>query len=170
MTATTLPAAIPRLRPGSVTTVETVLGERFVVTTELGRIDLDVVHGWLSTDAFWAIGRSRETVELAARSSLNFGVVDEYGALRGYARVVTDQATFAWVCDVYVDPAARGKGLGLLLARTIVEQLRPLGLQRVVLSTLDAHGMYEKVGFIAMPEPQRWMLLAGPDAPGTDLD
>ena len=138
-------------------------GERFEVTTELGRIDLDVVHRWLSTDAFWAIGRSRETVEVAARNSLNFGAVDEGGVLHGYARVVTDQATFAWVCDVYVDPAARGAGLGLLLARTIVEQLRPLGLKRVVLSTLDAHGMYEKVGFIPLPEPQRWMLLAGAD-------
>lgn len=139
------------------------MGERFEVTTELGRIDLDVVHRWLSTDAFWAIGRSKETVEVAAGNSLNLGVIDEAGVLHGYARVVTDQATFAWVCDVYVDPAARGMGLGLLLSRAIVEQLRPLGLKRVVLSTLDAHGMYEKVGFIPLPEPQRWMLLAGQD-------
>lgn len=152
------------------TTVGTVLGEQFEVITELGRIDLGVVHRWLSTDAFWAIGRSRETVELAARNSVNFGVIDQDGALHGYARVVTDQATFAWVCDVYVDPAARGRGLGLLLAQTIVEQLQPLRLQRIVLSTLDAHGMYEKVGFIAMPEPERWMLLSGPDVPGPDLD
>ena len=127
--------------------------ERFEVTADLDRIDLGVVHQWLSTDAFWAIGRTRETVELAAENSLNFGVIDRAGALRGYARVVTDRATFAWVCDVYVDPAARGVGLGVMLARSIVEHLRPLRLKRVVLSTLDAHGVYEKVGFVPLPEP-----------------
>lgn len=133
--------------------------ERFEVTSDLDRIDLGVVHQWLSTDAFWAIGRTRETVERAAENSLNFGVLDRAGALRGYARVVTDRATFAWVCDVYVDPASRGVGLGVMLARSIVEHLRPLRLKRVVLSTLDAHGVYERVGFIPLPEPHKWMLL-----------
>lgn len=134
--------------------------EGFEVTTEMDRIDLGLVHRWLSTDAFWALGRSRETVELAARNSLNFGVLDEAGVLRGYARVVTDQATFAWVCDVYVDPEVRGRGLGVRLAAAVVSHLRPLHLKRVVLSTLDAHGVYEKVGFAALPEPHKWMLLA----------
>lgn len=101
---------------------------------------------------------------MAARNSRNFGVIDADGVLRGYARAVTDQATFAWVCDVYVDPSTRGKGLGVLLARAIVEQLRPLRLKRVVLSTLDAHGVYEKVGFVPLPEPGKWMLLADPGA------
>lgn len=137
-------------------------GGGFEVTTELNRIDLGVVHRWLSTDAFWALGRSRETVELAAQNSLNFGVLDEAGCLCGYARVVTDQATFAWVCDVYVDPETRGRGLGVLLAGAIVNHLRPLHLKRVVLSTLDAHGVYEKVGFAALPEPHKWMLLTEP--------
>lgn len=134
------------------------------VTTEVDRIDLGVVHRWLSTDAFWALGRSRETVEFAAKNSLNFGALNEAGGLCGYARVVTDQATFAWVCDVYVDPDARGKGLGVMLAQAIVNHLRPLQLKRVVLSTLDAHGVYEKVGFVALPEPHKWMLLAEPGA------
>jgi GNAT superfamily N-acetyltransferase len=134
--------------------------EWFEVTADLDRIDLAVVHKWLSTDAFWAIGRTREMVDLAAENSLNFGVIDRAGALRGYARVVTDRATFAWVCDVYVDPAARGVGLGVMLARSIVEHLRPLQLQRVVLSTRDAHGVYEKVGFVPLHEPHKWMLLA----------
>lgn len=135
-------------------------GDEFSITTDLDAIDLDVVHRWLSTEAFWALGRSRETVEVAARNSVNFGVLTAEGVLRGYARVVTDQVTFAWVCDVYVDSTARGKGLGGRLAQPIVDHLRSLRLKRVVLSTLDAHGVYEKVGFVPLPEPQKWMLLA----------
>jgi len=99
-------------------------------------------------------------IRAAVPNSLNFGVLDEAGGLRGYARVVTDQATFAWVCDVYIDPETRGKGLGVMLAGAIVNHLRPLQLKRVVLSTLDAHGVYEKAGFVALPEPHKWMLLA----------
>lgn len=134
--------------------------DRFELTTDLGRIDLARVHRWLCEDAPWAIGRSRETVELAAQNSLNFGVLDPDGGLRAYARAVTDHATFAWVCDVYVDPSARGIGLGVRLAQAIVETLRPLHLKRVVLATQDAHSMYEKFGFTALPEPHEWMILS----------
>ncbi|EXJ52584.1 acetyltransferase [Microbacterium sp. MRS-1] len=78
------------------------------VTTELDEIDLDLVHRWLSEEAYWALGRSRELVERAVRASLNIGALDADGILVGYARVVTDAATFAWVCDVFVTPSARG--------------------------------------------------------------
>lgn len=128
------------------------------VTTDADEIDFDVVHRWLSEDAFWAIGRSRETVDRAARGSLNFGVLNA-AELVGYARVVTDQATFAWVCDVYVARAARGQGIGVLLAESIVETLRPMALKRVMLSTLDAHGLYERVGFESFPDPEKLMQL-----------
>lgn len=130
------------------------------ITTDLSEIDLDLVHRWLSTDAFWAIGRSRETVELAARGSLNFGALGENGELAGYARVVTDHATFAWLCDVYVDRSARGSGVGLALATAVTDYLRPMALKRVILSTLDAHGLYRKVGFEPFPNPERLMQLA----------
>jgi N-acetylglutamate synthase-like GNAT family acetyltransferase len=129
------------------------------VTTNPAEIDFDVVHRWLSEDAYWAIGRSRETVDHAARGSLNFGVLDTENKLIGYARVVTDHATFAWVCDVYVDPGARGLGIGLLLADSVVTTLRSLGLKRVLLSTLDAHGLYEKFGFESFPNPEKLMQL-----------
>ncbi|MFD1721866.1 GNAT family N-acetyltransferase [Amnibacterium endophyticum] len=134
----------------------------FRVTTDLHEIDLDTVHRWLSTDAFWALGRSRQTVQQAAEASMNFGVLDRERKLVGYARVVTDSATFAWLCDVYVSPGARGKGLGLFLATAVVETLRPLELNRVLLSTLDAHGLYERVGFTEFPDPQKLMILAPP--------
>ena len=97
------------------------------VTTDLDRIDLDVVHRWLSTDAYWALGRSRETVETAARNSVNVGVLGADGELCAYARVVTDRATFGWLCDVYVDPAHRGRGVGGLLVRSALEHLEPMG-------------------------------------------
>jgi N-acetylglutamate synthase-like GNAT family acetyltransferase len=129
------------------------------VTTDPSEIDFDLVHRWLSEDAFWAIGRSRETVDQAARASLNFGAIDADGRLVGYARVVTDRATFAWLCDVYVAPAARGLGLGLLLSESVVAALRPLNLKRVLLSTVDTHGLYEKVGFETFTNPERLMQL-----------
>lgn len=138
----------------------------FTVDTDLERIDLDTVHRWLSTDSYWAIGRSRETVQRAAEGSLNFGVHAD-GALCGYARVVTDRATFAWLCDVYVDRDHRGKGVGHLLARAVVDALAPMRLLRVMLATHDAHELYERVGFVPVPHPEHLMLLDRRDAPRT---
>ena len=132
---------------------------KVVLDAYLSRIDLDIVHHWLSTDAFWALGRDRQTVQKAAEGSLNFGVFDSQGTLCAYARVVTDRATFGWLCDVYVDRECRGKGIGLLLSRAVVDVLAPLGLKRVMLSTLDAHGLYEQVGFVPFPDPEKLMLL-----------
>lgn len=128
------------------------------VTTDLTRISLDRVHRWLSQDAAWAIGWSRRTVELAARNSLNFGLLDSDGQLRAYG-VVTDYATFAWLCDVYVDPAARGNGLGRQLTDRVAETLRPMRLKRVLLATDGAHELYRQVGFTQLPEPDNWMIL-----------
>ncbi len=132
----------------------------FSVDTDLSRIDLDKVHDWLSTDAFWALGRSRETVQRAARGSLNFGAFDSDNELVGYARVVTDYVTFAWLCDVYVARSSRGKGIGRLLSNTVVDTLRPFSLNRILLSTLDAHGLYAKAGFTAISHPEKLMVLA----------
>ncbi|WP_052852621.1 GNAT family N-acetyltransferase [Streptomyces avicenniae] len=131
----------------------------YEIDTDPARLDLARVHDWLSTDAYWALGRSRETVERAARASLNFGVYAPDGAQVAYARVVTDQVTFAWLCDVYVAPAHRGKGLGVRLAGTIRDHLAPYNLKRVMLATYDAHAVYEKVGFGPLPEPEILMAL-----------
>ncbi|WP_133726710.1 GNAT family N-acetyltransferase [Nesterenkonia aurantiaca] len=134
-------------------------GAPFSIDTDLSRIELDQVHQWLSTDAFWAMGRSRQTVQQAAEGSLNFGAFDSEGTLCAYARVVTDQATFAWLCDVYVDRSYRGRGIGFLISRAVLNELAPMNLKRVMLSTLDAHGLYEQVGFKAFPNPEKLMLL-----------
>jgi GNAT superfamily N-acetyltransferase len=126
-------------------------------------MDLDRVHGWLSTDAYWALGRTRETVETAAHHSLNIGAFTSDGGQVAYARVVTDQATFAWLCDVYVDRDHRGRGLGNRMVDAVVRRLRPMSLRRVLLATHDAHDVYARVGFVPMPHPERFMVLAQPD-------
>ncbi|MFI7502168.1 GNAT family N-acetyltransferase [Streptomyces sp. NPDC049687] len=136
------------------------LAEGYEMSTDPARIDVERVHRWLSTDAYWAIGRERGQQDRAIAGSLNFGVYDSgSGEQVAYARVVTDLATFAWLCDVYVDPAVRGKGLGTALVAAVRDHLLPYRLRRILLATQDAHGVYEKVGFEALAEPDRWMAL-----------
>ncbi|WP_031507626.1 GNAT family N-acetyltransferase [Streptomyces megasporus] len=132
----------------------------YEISTDPARLDAARVHHWLSTDAYWALGRSREKQDRAIAGSLNFGAYDtDSGEQVGYARVVTDRATFAWLCDVYVAPAARGRGLGEALVDAVLDHLEPHGLRRVMLATDDAHGLYERVGFRPMDEPGKWMVL-----------
>ncbi|WP_175407597.1 GNAT family N-acetyltransferase [Streptomyces sp. TRM64462] len=132
----------------------------YEISTDPARLDRALVHHWLSTDAYWALGRSRETQDRAIDGSLNFGAYDTAtGAMAGYARIVTDHATFAWLCDVYVAREARGKGLGGALVDAVRTRLAPLGLKRIMLATEDAHGVYEKAGFRPLRHPERWMTL-----------
>jgi GNAT superfamily N-acetyltransferase len=151
---------VPGLRrPRYPPQVTTRRDDGYEIDTDPGRLDVDAVHRWLSTDAYWALGRSRDTVERSIRGSLNFGLYGPNGPQAGYARVVTDLATFAWLCDVYVAPAHRGRGLGTWLAASVSDHLAPYRLTRVLLSTHDAHGMYAKAGFVPVPAPERWMIL-----------
>ena len=136
------------------------LPEGYEISTDPARIDVDRVHRWLATDAYWALDRPRERHERAMEGSLNFGAYETVsGDQVAYARVVTDGATFAWLCDVYVDRSARGRGLGTAFVAAVCEHLQPLGLRRVLLATHDAHGVYEKLGFTALDRPDRWMAL-----------
>ncbi|MGW2051260.1 GNAT family N-acetyltransferase [Streptomyces sp. NPDC001858] len=136
------------------------VAEGYEISADPARIDAERVHRWLSTDAYWAHGRERDKQDRAIAGSLNFGVYDtSSGEQVAYARVVTDLATFAWLCDVYVDPAVRGKGLGTALVAAVRDHLRPHGLRRVLLATHDAHGVYEQVGFEALQKPDQWMAL-----------
>ncbi|PZG01326.1 GNAT family N-acetyltransferase [Micromonospora deserti] len=138
----------------------------YLLSTDPERIDLDLVHRWLSTDAYWAIGRSRETMAKAFAGSVPFGVYRPGdGRQVAVARTVTDRATFAWLCDVYVDPAERGRGLGTWLAGMVRDHLDGLGVRRILLATRDAHAVYEKVGFTPMTDPHRWLQLDRRDQP-----
>uniref|UniRef100_A0AAU2VCM4 GNAT family N-acetyltransferase n=1 Tax=Streptomyces sp. NBC_00003 TaxID=2903608 RepID=A0AAU2VCM4_9ACTN len=137
-----------------------VIFREYAISSDPARIDAARVHHWLSTDAYWALGRSREKQDAAIAGSLNFGAYDgSSGEQVAYARVVTDRATFAWLCDVYVDPAVRGKGLGTALVAAVRDHLEPHGLRRILLATADAHGVYEKIGFRTLETPGKWMAL-----------
>lgn len=136
------------------------LPEGYEISTDPSRVDAERVHRWLSTDAYWALGRAREKQDRAIEGSLNFGVYDTAsGEQVAYARVVTDRATFAWLCDVYVDPSVRGKGVGTALVTAVREKVRSYGVRRVLLATHDAHGVYEKIGFAPLARPEHWMVL-----------
>jgi GNAT superfamily N-acetyltransferase len=125
------------------------------ISSDPAEIDLDWLHPALSERAYWALGRSRETLAAAIAGSLCFGA---YRGDRqvGFARVITDEATFAWICDVFVDESERGRGIADQLLRTIVADPRVQG-GRLILSTRDAHGLYERHGFRSLANPERWM-------------
>ncbi|MFD4034219.1 GNAT family N-acetyltransferase [Streptomyces sp. NPDC058637] len=134
--------------------------QRYEISDDPSRLDHARIHHWLSTDAYWALGRTREHQDRAISGSLNFGAYDRAtGEQLAYARVVTDHASFAWLCDVYVDRSARGLGLGTRLVTTIRDLLAPAGVRRFLLATDDAHGVYAKVGFEPLGTPEKWMIL-----------
>jgi GNAT superfamily N-acetyltransferase len=132
----------------------------YVFSSDPALLDADLVYTWLSTDAYWALGRPRETVDKSFAGSLVFGVYRAEGDGGGqvaFARVVTDGATFAWLCDVYVDRSERGRGLGTWMVEQVREELGRLGVRRILLATLDAHAVYAKLGFQPLAEPDRMM-------------
>ncbi|MGB6456006.1 MAG: GNAT family N-acetyltransferase [Streptosporangiaceae bacterium] len=142
-------------------TSELLIGlDGYEISTDPSRLNAELIYQWMSQDAYWAQGRSREAQDRAIASSLNFGVYNSSsGTQVGYARAVTDYATFAWLCDVYVARADRGQGLGVALAAAVRDQLAPYGLRRILLATADAHGIYAKVGFEPLAKPEKWMAL-----------
>lgn len=136
------------------------LPEGYEISTDPARVDVDRVHRWLSTDAYWALERPRVTFDGLIAHSLNFGVYDTAsGEQVAYARVVTDHGLFAWLCDVYVDRSVRGTGVGTAMVRQARDHLGALGVRRILLATHDAHGVYEKIGFKPLDKPDNWMAL-----------
>jgi GNAT superfamily N-acetyltransferase len=129
----------------------------YEINTDPSRLDLDAVHGFLRR-SYWAAERPLEKVRRSVEHSLNFGLyrADDRRQV-GFARVVTDFATFAWLCDLFIDEAHRGQGLGVWLTQTVTDHPRLRGLRRWVLATRDAHRLYEKFGFGPLDGPERWM-------------
>jgi GNAT superfamily N-acetyltransferase len=140
------------------------------ISTDPQRLDVDAIHRWLSEDAYWALGRPRSVVERAIEHSLNFGAYVD-GTLVGYARVVTDRATYAWLCDVYVERSHRRRGVGSALLSAVDQQLASYGVGRAVLATEDAHDIYARFGYRPLTHPERWMARSyrGPTHPGCDV-
>ena len=144
----------------------------YTISDDPDRLDLDAVHAFL-TQSYWSPGIPRETVARAARGSFTLGLFIEADQV-GYARAVTDRATFAYLCDVYVLAAHRGRGLGRWLVQTLLDHPDLQGLRRWLLTTQDAHGVYEALGFVRTTCPERFMTIDRPDlysAPlGTEAD
>jgi GNAT superfamily N-acetyltransferase len=130
----------------------------FLISTDPGRLDLDVVHGFLANEAYWSPGVERELVERAIQGSLVFGLYDECGAQIGFSRVVSDGALFAYLRDVFVLKSHRGKGLGLWLTERSLNHPALRSVKRWMLSTDDAHALYAKFGFKPLSRPDVYMV------------
>jgi GNAT superfamily N-acetyltransferase len=128
---------------------------QYRITTDQEQLDLDAIHTFLSR-SFWAEGIPRDTVATSIANSLCFGVFDGTSQV-GFARVVTDRATYAYLCDVYVLETHRGLGLGKWLIETVMAHPDLQGLRRFQLVTRDAHGLYSRHGFAAPAHPERVM-------------
>jgi ribosomal protein S18 acetylase RimI-like enzyme len=140
-------------------------------STDPDRIDAARVHELVSRHTYWAKGRPRELMDAAIAGSRPYGVFRrDTGEQVAFARVVTDGATFAWLADVIVDPALRGQGIGKLLVAGVVDDIEPLGLRRTLLATADAHGLYERFGWLPVDDGYTWMERRGPGVGTKEAD
>lgn len=127
-----------------------------ITVEQLPEADIDVLHPMLR-ETYWSPGIPRDTVARACAQSLCAVARDETGRLIGFARAVTDRAVFAWLCDVIIDPAHRGQGLGRGLVRALMEHPEMQTVRRWMLGTADAHGVYAELGFESLKAPERLM-------------
>ena len=135
----------------------------FTISTAKSRLDIGVIHKFLSEESYWAANRSLEKTQIAIENSICFGLYHSE-SLIGFARVVSDKATFAYVGDVFVLDEYRGRGLSKWLMEVIVEHPELQGLRRWILATKDAHGLYAQYEFAELRHPERWMEKTAPDA------
>jgi ribosomal protein S18 acetylase RimI-like enzyme len=139
------------------------LAGTYEISTDASRLDIEAIHAYL-TRSYWSPGIPREIVERAVRNSLCFGAfVKTTGAQAGFTRVVTDHATFAYLCDVYVLEAHRGHGLGKAMMRAAMAHPALAGARRVMLATRDAHGLYRQYGFVDTTGNTNLMEVVRPD-------
>jgi GNAT superfamily N-acetyltransferase len=135
----------------------------YVISTDRARLNPEVIHDYLSRHSYWAQGRSMATVKKSIRHSLSFGIYRRRQQV-GFARVITDYATFAWIADVFVLEGHRGQGLSKWLMDVILAHPRLKGFRRWVLATKDAHELYRRYGFEELRRPERWMERRDPSA------
>ena len=135
----------------------------FTISTDRNRLQIEAIYKFLSEESYWAQTRSKEETIKAIKNSLPFGVYKGENQI-GFARIVTDYATFAYLGDVYILKEFRGRGLSKWLMETIVNHPELQGFRRWILATKDAHTLYEKFGFHALVHPERWMEKPAPNA------
>ena len=143
----------------------------YELSTDKRRLDVDLIARWLAEESYWAVGRSLEVSERAIEGSVCVGAYAPDGEQAGFARVVTDGATFAWLCDVFVLPTHQGRGLGTWLIETVMEHGDLQGLRRFMLGTRDAHDFYARFGFERLsPEAAARFMQIWPGNPATTQD
>jgi GNAT superfamily N-acetyltransferase len=131
--------------------------EKYLISTDKAKLDIGMIHHFLYTTAYWAIGRPMDTVRKSIENSLCFGMYDGKTQV-GFARMVTDSATFGWLCDVFVLPSHRGLGLGKWLVECVMDHPDVKTLRRILLSSRDAQEFYMKSGnFQPLHYPNNWM-------------
>ena len=133
----------------------------YLISTDKSKIDLEAIHNFLSK-SYWAEGISKQVIQKSIENSLCFAVYFK-GRVIGFARVITDYATFAYLADVFIVPEERGKGLSKWLIQVIIDHPRLQGLRRFTLATKDAQGLYARFGFKPFAKPERWMERHDPD-------
>jgi GNAT superfamily N-acetyltransferase len=133
------------------------------ISTDRTELDLDVIYDFISQKSYWGAGRPRKVIFKSVQNSLCFGIYKNDEQV-GFARVVTDYATFAWVADVFVVEAHRGKGLSKWVMQIIITHPDLQGFRRWALATKDAHDLYKKYGFTELLHPERWMERHDPTA------
>jgi GNAT superfamily N-acetyltransferase len=128
----------------------------YTITNDKSMLDIDLIHRFLATESYWAKNRPRDVVERSIENSLCFGAFDGREQV-GFARVISDYATFAYVADVFVVPSHRGRGVSKELMRAMREHPRLQRLRRWHLVTTDAHGLYRQFGFRELESPEKHM-------------
>ena len=140
----------------------------FVISTDPARLDLDAIHAYISGESYWGKDRPRDVVVRGIANSMVFGLYHEpTGKQAGFVRVITDRATFAWVCDVFVLEPYRGQGLSKWLLEAMLAHPDLQGLRQWILATRDAHTLYEQFGFVRFDEEtrQRFLRIYNPNPP-----
>src|ERR1700748_3646592 len=140
---------------------ETFLKKGFIISTDKSMIDFETVYNYLNNDSYWAQGIPVERLKRAIDNSMCFGVYYR-GLQAGFARVVTDKASFAYICDVFILPDFRRTGLSKWLMQSIKQHPELQGLRRWSLATADAHKLYEQFGFTSITKPENWMEIFTP--------
>jgi GNAT superfamily N-acetyltransferase len=137
--------------------------DEFIISTDKSRLQIEVIQKFLTEDSYWARNRTPEQTRMAIENSLCFGLYFENKQI-GFARVVSDFATFAYLGDVFVLEEFRGRGLSKWLMEVMISHPQLQNLRRWILATKDAHGLYEQFGFHGLKFPERWMELPAPNA------
>ena len=141
----------------------------YFLSTDPNLLDVSLIHKFLSEQSYWAPGIPREIVERAIKNSLCFGLFHDSQQI-GFARFVTDRATFAYLADVFVVEAYRGQGLGKWMIERVLQHPDLQGLRRILLGTRDAHGLYQRFAFAPLAEPGRFQEIFRPDIYRNGLD